>query len=73
MAAARILLVDSVDGILTAPWTLRQGSRVVFTMPRIATLRYFVLNHLIHHRGQLCVYLRLLGAEVPPVYGHRYL
>jgi uncharacterized damage-inducible protein DinB len=69
VASARALLVDSIDGELCTPWTLRRGSRVVFTLPKIATLRYFVLNHLIHHRGQLCVYLRMLNIEVPAIYG----
>lgn len=69
VAAARALLVDSIDGVLIAPWTLRRGRQVVFTLPKISTLRLFVLNHLIHHRGQLCVYLRMLDVEVPAVYG----
>jgi uncharacterized damage-inducible protein DinB len=69
VASARTELVGSGDGVLSEPWTLRRGSSVVFTLPRISTIRYFVLNHLIHHRGQLCVYLRMLGATVPAIYG----
>ncbi len=42
---------------------------VFFTMPRIAVLRGMVLSHVIHHRGQLTVYLQLTGAKVPGMYG----
>jgi uncharacterized damage-inducible protein DinB len=41
----------------------------MFTMPRISALRGFVMNHIIHHRGQLSVYLRLKNVPVPPIYG----
>lgn len=52
------------------PWTLRAGENVIFdNMPKIAALRGFCLSHLIHHRGQLSVYLRLLGIAVPSIYG----
>jgi uncharacterized damage-inducible protein DinB len=50
-------------------WTLKLGSRVFFTMPRIVVLRSTVLNHMIHHRGQLTVYLRLLNVPLPDLYG----
>jgi uncharacterized damage-inducible protein DinB len=48
---------------------LKHADQEVFTMPRAAVLRSFVLNHLIHHRGQLSVYLRLKNVAVPPIYG----
>ena len=51
------------------PWSLKMGDEVIFSMPRIAVLRSFVLNHVIHHRGQLTVYLRLTGGSVPALYG----
>lgn len=54
---------------LTVPWSLRSGDHVVFTLPRAAVLRSFVMNHNVHHRGQLTVYLRLAGASVPALYG----
>jgi uncharacterized damage-inducible protein DinB len=54
---------------LLRPWTLRNGAEVVFTLPRIAVVRSMVLNHMIHHRGQLTVYLRMTGAPVPGLYG----
>jgi uncharacterized damage-inducible protein DinB len=57
------------DETLTGSWTLQSGDHVIFTLPRIATLRSFVMNHLIHHRGQLSVYLRLLDVPVPGMYG----
>jgi uncharacterized damage-inducible protein DinB len=57
------------DGELQAPWTLTAGGKELFTMPKIAVMRNFVLNHMIHHRGQLTVYLRMLGIPVPSTYG----
>jgi uncharacterized damage-inducible protein DinB len=50
-------------------WTLRHGSRVLLSMPRVAVIRLICLNHLINHRGQLCLYLRLLNVPVPAIYG----
>lgn len=61
--------MDRTDAELVAPWTLRRGEQQIFTLPRISALRTFVLNHLIHHRGQLSVYLRLNDIPVPPIYG----
>lgn len=57
------------DPVLMEPWTLRDGEHEIMTMPKLATLRTFTLSHMIHHRGQLTVYLRLLGESVPPSYG----
>ena len=54
---------------IRAPWTLKNGGKEVFTMPKVAVMRNFVLNHMIHHRGQLMVYLRMLGVPVPSIYG----
>ena len=59
----------ATDEAMQEPWTLRAGERTFFTMPRLPILRSFVVNHLIHHRGQLTVYLRLLGVPVPSTYG----
>jgi uncharacterized damage-inducible protein DinB len=50
-------------------WTLRMGEKVLLRMPRLAVLRTMCLSHMINHRGQLCVYLRLLGVPVPAIYG----
>ena len=51
------------------PWTLLKGGKPMFTMPRIAVLRSFLMNHTIHHRAQLGVYLRLNDVPVPGMYG----
>jgi uncharacterized damage-inducible protein DinB len=69
VAAARERLAQSTDSELLAPWTLKSGDQEFFTMPRISAIRSFVLNHSIHHRGQLSVYLRLNNIPVPPIYG----
>lgn len=68
-AAARSAVAGASDEHLLKPWTLRDGDRTRFTLPRIAVLRKFVLNHLIHHRAQLGVYLRLNDVPVPGMYG----
>jgi len=62
-------LVGKTDPEFFAPWTLKSGGKEVFTMPKAAVMRNFVLNHMIHHRGQLTVYLRMLGVPVPSIYG----
>jgi uncharacterized damage-inducible protein DinB len=62
-------LMDKSDAEYTAPWSLKRGGQDMFSMPRIAAFRSFVLNHTIHHRGQLSVYLRLNEIPVPPIYG----
>jgi uncharacterized damage-inducible protein DinB len=61
--------LDSVRGAaLDESWSLRMGERVLMTSPRGETVRSH-LNHLIHHRGQLTVYLRLLDVPIPSIYG----
>jgi uncharacterized damage-inducible protein DinB len=57
------------DGAMYAQWTMTQGEHEVMTMPRGAVLRSFIMNHLIHHRGQLSVYLRLRNVPLPSIYG----
>lgn len=61
--------LDRTDAELVAPWTLKRGGQQMFTMPRVAAFRSFVLSHSIHHRGQLSVYLRLNDVPVPAIYG----
>jgi uncharacterized damage-inducible protein DinB len=61
--------MDKTDAEYVSRWSLRRGGQEMFSMPRIAAFRSFVLNHLIHHRGQLSVYLRLNDIPVPPIYG----
>jgi uncharacterized damage-inducible protein DinB len=67
--AARTALGAATDADLAVPWTLKKAGRELFTLPRAACVRSFVMNHLIHHRGQLTVYLRLCDVPLPPVYG----
>jgi uncharacterized damage-inducible protein DinB len=67
--AARISLGKLEDAHLGKPWALKGGDQVYFTMPKGGVLRGFVFSHLIHHRAQLGVYLRLLNVPVPSIYG----
>jgi uncharacterized damage-inducible protein DinB len=66
---ARQRLAGASDAELMVPWTFKVDGREFFTMPRATVLRNFVLNHAVHHRGQLTVYLRLLDVPVPSLYG----
>jgi uncharacterized damage-inducible protein DinB len=69
VAEARAGIVATGDEAMLQPWTFKQGDHVIFTMPRVSAIRSFVLNHLIHHRGQLSVYLRLRDVPLPSIYG----
>jgi uncharacterized damage-inducible protein DinB len=69
VAKAREAIAGASDESLFVPWSLLINSKTVMTLPRVAVLRSFVLNHLIHHRGQLSVYLRLNDIPVPSIYG----
>lgn len=60
---------DRSDSEMEEHWRLRDGEHVILEMPRAAVLRSFVLSHIIHHRGQLSVFLRLLDVPVPGMYG----
>src|SRR5207253_265909 len=60
--------LEKTDAELMAPWSLRRGGHEVFTLPRVAAFRTFVLYHVVHHRGQLSVYLRLNDVPVPAIY-----
>ncbi len=68
-AAFRAILAESEDEMFTVLWTMRVGPAVVFTEPRIGVLRGMIFNHLVHHRAQLGVYLRLKDVPVPSTYG----
>jgi len=61
--------MDKTDAEYQATWTLKRDGHVMFTTPRIAAFRSWILNHLIHHRGQLSVYLRMHNVPLPSVYG----
>jgi uncharacterized damage-inducible protein DinB len=68
-AAGRAAIAGASDEDFMKPWSLMAGGKAVFTLPKIAVLRGFVMNHMIHHRGQLSVYLRLNNVPVPSIYG----
>jgi len=69
VAGAKAVLASTNDEHLMKPWSLKMGGKTILTMPRVAVVRNFVLNHNIHHRAQLGVYLRLNDIPVPSVYG----
>ena len=69
VAATRAAISGASDEELFKPWTLLSNGNTLMTMPKIAVLRNFVLNHMIHHRAQLGVYLRLNDIPVPSIYG----
>ena len=57
------------DDELQKKWSLRFGERTIASMPRVIAYRSMFFNHLIRHRGQLTVYLRLLDVKLPGIYG----
>jgi uncharacterized damage-inducible protein DinB len=69
VAATRAALAGKSDAELMAPWSLKQGKQTFFTMPKAAVWRSFVMNHLVHHRAQLSVYLRMNDVPLPAMYG----
>jgi uncharacterized damage-inducible protein DinB len=69
VAEARAAIAVVSDETLMKPWSMLAGGRVLFTMPKVTVLRGFVVNHIIHHRAQLGVYLRLNDIPVPALYG----
>jgi uncharacterized damage-inducible protein DinB len=69
VAATRAAIASANDEDLFKPWTLLSNGKTVMTLPKIAVLRSFVVNHMIHHRAQLGVYLRLNDIPVPSIYG----
>ncbi len=68
-AEARTAIAGASDEHLMKPWSLEFKGKTMFTMPRFAVLRSMMLNHIIHHRAQLGVYLRLNNVPVPSIYG----
>ena len=69
VAAFNSALEGLDDATLMKPWTMKNGDEVYFTMPCAVAMRGFILNHIVHHRGQLSVYLRQLEVPLPQVYG----
>ncbi len=69
VTAARALIGAATADDLAGNWSMKQGGEVTLSMPKAAVLRSFILNHNVHHRAQLGVYLRMLGIAVPGHYG----
>ena len=69
VAETRAALIGRTDGEMMAIWSLKHAGQKIFTMPRASVWRGFVMNHHIHHRAQLGVYLRLCDVPVPAMYG----
>lgn len=69
LAEFRAALAKLSDEAMMETWTMSAGDRVFLAMPRVATLRTLIMNHSIHHRGQLSVYLRELDVPLPSIYG----
>lgn len=69
VATVRGLLGTLSDAELMAPWQLKRKGEVLLTAPRAAAFKSFVINHIVHHRGQFSVYLRLQDVPLPPMYG----
>jgi uncharacterized damage-inducible protein DinB len=68
-AEGRAAIAASKDEEMGKPWSLLFDGKPVMTMPKAGVLRTAMMNHMIHHRGQLSVYLRLTGTPVPSIYG----
>lgn len=62
-------LVNSKEEVFYTNWLLKNGSHIIFDMARVVVIRDMVFNHLVHHRGQLSVYMRLLNIKIPGIYG----
>jgi uncharacterized damage-inducible protein DinB len=69
IAATRDAIAGATDEHFREVWTLAFGGHTIFALPRTAAFRNMVMSHLIHHRGQLSVYLRLLDVAIPGMYG----
>jgi len=67
--AGRKVLSEVSDEVASGSWSMTNEGQTYFTMPKMAVVRTWVLNHFVHHRAQLGVYLRLLDIPVPGVYG----
>jgi uncharacterized damage-inducible protein DinB len=68
-AEARAALLTLRDDQLSVLWSLKMGDRTIASLPRVMALRRVFMNHHIHHRAQLGVYLRLLNIPIPGMYG----
>ena len=69
VAGARAAIDAKSDADMMESWSLKKGEQVLMSLPKVGVLRSFLLNNLIHHRGQLSVYIRLKDVPVPSIYG----
>ncbi len=69
VAATRAMLLSTTDAEFMVAWTLKRAGQTLFSMPRAVVFRTFIMNHSIHHRGQLSVYLRQCNVALPNIYG----
>lgn len=69
VAESKTALGSVTGDALQEKWTLRAGDHVIFTLTKLDVIRVWATNHLIHHRGQLTVYLRMLNVRFPGMYG----
>ena len=69
VAQARTAIAAKTDDEMMEAWSLKKGDEVILSLPKVGVLRSWLLNHLIHHRGQLSVYIRLKNVPVPSIYG----
>lgn len=69
VAEAQNAFKNADEGALGNTWRMLWGGEVVLEMPRMAVMRSFIISHLIHHRGQLTVYLRMKDVPLPQIYG----
>jgi len=69
VATARAAIASKSDAQMMETWSLKNKETVILSMPKVGVMRSFLLNHLIHHRGQLSVYIRLKDVPVPSIYG----
>ncbi|MCC6538654.1 MAG: DinB family protein [Bryobacterales bacterium] len=65
----RALAAATDDADWLSPWTLKVAGQTMFTLPKVGVIRGMIFNHIVHHRGQLSVYLRMLDVPVPALYG----
>lgn len=69
LAKGKEVLQQTTDDKFNGNWRMRQGEQIFFELPRTQVIRTWVMNHIVHHRAQLGVYLRLLNIPVPGTYG----
>jgi uncharacterized damage-inducible protein DinB len=69
VARGKELIAGASDADWMVNWSLKLGGKTMFSLPRVAVIRSFVMSHMIHHRGQMTVYLRLKEIPLPSIYG----